>query len=83
LKYTKKTNKMKTWIKILIALILIGIIAGILGYFFVYNKPHKDYSKAKAEISLTAEELYKSFIENTTEAEQRFNGKVLEIEGNL
>jgi hypothetical protein len=74
---------MKTWIKILIALILIGIIAGILGYFFIYNKPHKDYSKAKAEFSLTAEELYKSFIENTDEAEQLYNGKVLEIDGNL
>lgn len=74
---------MKTWIKIILALFLIGIIAGILGYFFIYNKPHKDYSKAKAEISLTAEELYESFIENTSEAEQRFNGKVIEIDGNL
>jgi uncharacterized membrane protein len=74
---------MKTWIKILIALFLIGIIAGILGYFFVYNKPHTDYSKAKTEISLNAEKLYESFIENTTEAEQQFNGRVLEVEGSL
>jgi uncharacterized membrane protein len=74
---------MKTWIKILVTLILIGIIAGVLGYFFVYNKPHKHYSKAKAEFSLTAEELYKSFTENTTVAEQRFNGRVIAVEDSL
>ena len=74
---------MKTWIKILIALFLIGIIAGVLGYFFVYNKPHKDYLKTKPELSLSAAELYNAFIENPAEAAPKYNGRVIEIYGKI
>jgi uncharacterized protein YneF (UPF0154 family) len=74
---------MKTWIKILTALFLLGIIAGILGYFFIYNKPHKDYLKAKPELSLSAAELYSAFVENPSEAAPLYNGKVIKIDGNL
>jgi hypothetical protein len=74
---------MKTWIKILTALFLLGIIAGMLGYFFVYNKPHKDYLKARPELSLSAAELYTAFIENPAVAAPKYNGRVIEIDGKI
>ena len=74
---------MNKWLKISIALALIGIIAAGLGYKFVYNKPHKDYEIAKADFSLTCQELFSDYQNNKHVAEQNFNGKVIEISGFL
>lgn len=74
---------MNKWLKIFIGLVLIGIIAAGLGYKFIYNKPHKDYAKAKAEFSLTSEELFAEYQNNRQAAEQKFNGKVIKISGML
>ena len=49
---------MKTWIKILIGLIVIGILAALYVWFFVYNKPHRDYEKADPDHIIVAEELF-------------------------
>ena len=52
---------MKIWIKIIIALFIIGIIAAGLGYKFIYNKPHRDFEKAKPDFTLEAKALYYNF----------------------
>lgn len=72
---------MKLWMKILIGLVIAGIITAILVWFFVINKPHTDYEKAKADFKLTAKELFESYRANKTEAEKKFNGKVVELTG--
>ena len=36
---------MKTWVKIILILFVVGIIAAVYGYFFYYNKSHPDYEK--------------------------------------
>jgi hypothetical protein len=74
---------MKTWLKVLIVLAVIGILAAVLVYFFVYNKPHTDYEKAKPEMVLTAHALYDSFINDIGSAQETYNGKVLQITGVL
>jgi hypothetical protein len=74
---------MKIWIKVIFILLLLGIIAGILGYFFVYNKPHKDVEKAKPDFILTAAHLYKSFTVDQEKAANIYNGMVLQITGEL
>lgn len=74
---------MKKWIKVIIILGIIGIIAAGLGYRFFYNKPHKNYEKAKAEFSISGEALFNEYRSNRVEAEQKYNGKVLEISGVL
>lgn len=38
--------------KIILGLLLIGLIAGAYGYFFMYNKSHPDYQNLDAEISI-------------------------------
>jgi hypothetical protein len=72
---------MKTWIKILIALFLLGLVAGALMYVFVYNKPHRDIAAAKPDFYLTAAELFDAFRNDQGAAELTFNGKVVQLEG--
>lgn len=74
---------MKTWIKILLALFVTGVIAAVLIYVFIINKPHPDYENLKAEYSLPASELYKSFVTDQESANKKFLGKMVEIKGNL
>jgi hypothetical protein len=74
---------MNRWLKILLILIIIGVIAAILVFVFVYNKPHADYEKMEPDYRLSASELYNSFKTNAVEAQKIYNGKVLEINGSM
>lgn len=65
------------------ALALVGIIAGILVYFFVYNKPHKDYAKAEPEFTVDALALFEEFRTDQAAASGIYNGKVIAVTGTL
>ncbi len=73
----------KKWLAALRIIALIGIIAAILVYIFVYNKPQPDYAKEKPDFTLNAEQLFKEFQSNPTTAGAKYNGKVLAVDGNL
>ncbi|MCX6232289.1 MAG: hypothetical protein NTZ33_12190 [Bacteroidetes bacterium] len=73
---------MKKWLKILIIIAVIGIIA-IIGVLKYINKPNKDIEKAKAEYTLNADVLYKEYTLNKAKADSLYNGKVIEITGNV
>jgi hypothetical protein len=64
----------------LVLLILIGAAAFIV-YKYVYNKPHPDYIKEKAEVSINAKRLWTDYSMNKNIADPKYTGKVLEIEG--
>lgn len=81
--YRLKTEPMKTWIKIVLAIVLIGIIAALLGYFFIYNKPHKDYEKAKPAFTLPAKELYDAFVSRKDESSAKYNDQVILLSGRV
>ena len=71
---------MKKLLKIGGILVLAGILAGAYIWFFVYNKPHRDYEKATADYVVTAGECYQKYAGgNAVECE--YTGKVLEISG--
>jgi hypothetical protein len=74
---------MKKWIKIIGGLIAIGLIAAVLLYIFVYNKPHPKYEKLKPEYVLEAQQLYTSFSENSVLANQKYTGKMIQINGEM
>lgn len=74
---------MKTWKIIVLAIAVAGLIAALYVWFFVYNKPHRDYIVAEPDMELTAEQLYFDFIEDEQLAHETYNGKVLEIQGEL
>ncbi len=74
---------MKTWLKILLGLCVLGMVAGVLVYFFIYNKPHPDFENLTADFSLSAEKLYKAYSTNQATANQLYLGKMIELEGQL
>jgi hypothetical protein len=74
---------MNKWLKIIIGLAIFGIIVAGIGYKFIYNKPHKDYEKARPDYSLTSQALFFEYQNNKVDAQQNYNGKVIEISGYL
>ncbi len=72
---------MNKWVKIAIILVIVGAVAAGLGYKFVYNKPHPNFEKATPDYSLSSSDLFSSYLSDRVNAEQKFNGKVLEVEG--
>lgn len=74
---------MKNRIKIVIALIIAGIVGGVVVYKFVYNKAHTDFEKAKAEYSLSANELFDAYRADAVAAGEKYNGRVIEVSGTL
>lgn len=71
---------MKKLIKIGTALALLGIIAVVYVWFFVYNKPHRDYEKAEADYHVSAETCFNQYASGSDESRQ-YLGKVLQVEG--
>jgi hypothetical protein len=74
---------MKTWIKIILGLFVVGFITAVWVYVYVYNKSHPDYEKMKPDYTLSASELYNSFKANTTGSGKKFNGKILAVSGTV
>lgn len=72
---------MKTWMKIGLGLVVIGIIGAVVVYKFVYNKPHPDYETVTADFRIEAKQLFSEFKSDETAAGQKYNGKVIEISG--
>ena len=68
---------MKKYIKYIVVLALIG---GAYG-FYMYNKPHKNLAKTKADVTLSAQDLFTAYELNETKANEIYLGKVLEVDG--
>ena len=68
-------------VKVVLVLVIMGILGVFLVYKFIYNKPHIDYEKAEAEISVPASKLFEDFRNNPEDATGTYTGKVIEIAG--
>lgn len=65
--------------KVIILLLLIGVLAGAYGYFFMYHKSHPDFESLEADLSISASEL---FYQCRDEAKAlAFTGKIIELTG--
>jgi hypothetical protein len=71
------------WRRIFLLIILLALAGAILGYFFIYNKPHADYEGAKPGFTGEAEWLYGAFQENPEAAMGRFDDMVLQVSGSV
>jgi len=67
----------------LITISLLFFIAFFGTVFFTYNKPHKDFSGAQADITLEAAELYEHYQNNLSDANLKFLDKILLVNGPL
>ncbi|MEI6433376.1 MAG: hypothetical protein WCP32_00930 [Bacteroidota bacterium] len=74
---------MKTWIKVLLVLIVLSIIGAALIYKFVYNKQHPDYENIEASFTMSAKDLYQEFKKNPYTSAKLYNGKIIAITGIL
>ena len=69
--------------KIIGALFLVGILAALYVWFFVYNKPHRDYEKADPDHVLAAEELFFKYRQDKALADSLYTGMVVQISGEI
>jgi cell division protein FtsW (lipid II flippase) len=60
-----------------------SVLALLLVYLFLYNKPHRDFERARPALQMSAESLYRAFAADERTAESEFIGKVLEITGEV
>jgi hypothetical protein len=74
---------MKTWVKIVLGLIVIGLIASFLIYHFVYNKQHPDYENTDAAFAMNTQDFYQAYKTDKKVASEKYDGKVIELTGNL
>ncbi len=73
---------MKRWLKILLILIGLGILAGGIMVYRIYNKPHPDVTKEKG-VELSAQNLYDAFRTNEADANTKYLGKAIELTGEV
>ncbi len=64
--------------KLILIIIILGLAAGIYGWFFIYNKPHTDYENKSPDYSLTAKQLFNQFVKKP---DINYTGKVLQVSG--
>jgi hypothetical protein len=74
---------MKNWLKILIGLAIVGIIAAFLVFKFYINKPHADIEHATPAYTMAAAELWKQYNADLKLSDSLYTGKVIEVTGNL
>ena len=74
---------MKKWMKIIGALFLIGMLAAVYVWFFVYNKPHRDFANAAPDHILSAEELFFQYRHDKSLSDSLYTGMVVQITGPL
>lgn len=72
---------MKKLKKIVAVLVILGIVGAVYIWFFVYNKPHRDYEKASVDFSIEAVDCYREFASNAGGVQNIYTGKILEISG--
>lgn len=73
----------KKWMLIIGSMAILGIIAAILVYCFVYNKQQPDYAVADPDYTLSGTVLFEEFKADPIAAGEKYNGKVLALQGIL
>ena len=66
-------------ILILAVVVLIGAIVA----YKMYNKPHTDMAKAKSVAALSAEELFQTYSEDESAANEQYLGRIIEVSGEI
>ena len=73
---------MKRWLKILLLLAVIALVAGSAVAYWIFNKPHRDVSTEKG-VQLTAQKLFESFVANEAAANKLYLDKAIELSGEV
>jgi hypothetical protein len=74
---------MKTYVKILLGVVLFAALAGIGAGIYLFRMQHKDLGKVKPDFVITAVDLQKAFEDNEAAATSKYVKKILEIDGEV
>ncbi len=74
---------MNTKIKRAVLVLTGGGLIAVAVAVYMYNKPHENIEKTKADFTLTAMELAEAFQENEEAANTRYLGKILVVSGEV
>ncbi len=74
---------MKTYIKIILGVVLFIALAGIGVGIHLFRMTDKDLGKTKPDFIITAIDLQKAFEDNESAATAKYVNKILEIEGEV
>jgi hypothetical protein len=69
--------------KALFILLLAGLLTGIIAAYLMWNKPHRDMHKQKADFEITAEQLLVDYERNEEQANQQYLGKIIAVSGTI
>jgi flagellar basal body-associated protein FliL len=73
---------MKQWIKIVLIIGFICLVAGGGLAYWIFNKPHRDVTQEKG-VQLTAQKMYDAFRTNEAEANKLYLDKAIEMTGEV
>lgn len=68
--------------KLIISIIILGLIGGSIG-LYMFNKKVPTLDKAKADHSLTADELFDAFDTNETTAMEKYENAIISVTGQV
>jgi hypothetical protein len=68
--------------KIIITILVLGTIIAVLAYK-MYNKPHLDVASAKADVTISANDLINAFSTNESDANAKYLEKIIEVKGTV
>lgn len=73
---------MKKWLKTLIIILVIGIVAAGITVYKIYNKQHRDVTEEQG-LQLSAQKLFTAFKANEAEANKLYLNKAIEMTGEV
>jgi hypothetical protein len=73
---------MKKWMKTLLIIGIIGLLAGGGLVVWIFNKPQRDVTREKA-VQLTAQKLFDAFKTNEANANKLYLDKAIELSGEV
>lgn len=74
---------MKPFVKIILTVFVIGLIAAGGVYWYAFMRPHRDMMKTQPEFVMDASALFNDFSNNETTANKKYLGKVVQITGKV
>lgn len=70
---------MKKYLKYLVGLLIIGLASGA----YMYYKPHQNIKTSKADVSLSAMEVFQAFESNESTANDQYLDKIMAVSGKV
>jgi len=68
--------------KIIIPLLILGLVGAGIGYY-MYNKPVERLEKKQADVSVSADQILSDYETNEKDADAKYLGKIVEVNGKV